>query len=134
MEIEQVVQYVMHSPENTNPAVLRSMLSDIGGGEEEIFYIETIKVEETGDWLIDKNYEEILRAAEAKKICIVNSEDESFSGYENLYLNSINTSDEEMIFVGVKWNNSSLEGTAYIFTITKDGITDLKSTDFNISR
>ena len=38
MSKQDVVDYVLNSPHNTNPAVLRSMMSSLGGGEPVILY------------------------------------------------------------------------------------------------
>ena len=38
MSKQDVIDYVLNSPHNTNPAVLRSMMSSLGGGEPVILY------------------------------------------------------------------------------------------------
>ena len=40
MTEDEIVEYATHSPENTNPAVLRGMLSQLsGGGSSEPFVV-----------------------------------------------------------------------------------------------
>lgn len=38
MSKQDIIDYVLNSPHNTNPAVLRSMMSSLGGGEPVILY------------------------------------------------------------------------------------------------
>ena len=40
MDKEKVLDYVMHSPGNTNRAVLSGMLDESGGGEDKIVYVD----------------------------------------------------------------------------------------------
>lgn len=53
MEIDEIVDYATNSPENTNPAVLRSMLSQLNGGSSSGGYpyvIETMYDETIGEY------------------------------------------------------------------------------------
>lgn len=67
---EEIFDYVMHSPENTNPAVLGSMLngleSESGGGIE--YFDITYTCEEGGEPSIDKTSTQILSAYNSGKV------------------------------------------------------------------
>lgn len=67
---DDVFNYVMNSPEDTNPAVLRSLLNGIeegGSGGVEYFDI-TYTCEEGGEPSIDKTYTQILSAYNSGKV------------------------------------------------------------------
>lgn len=67
---DEIFDYVMHSPENTNPAVLGSMLNGLeseGGGGIEYFDI-TYTCEEGGEPSIDKTSTQILSAYNSGKV------------------------------------------------------------------
>ena len=36
--IDDVMNYVLHTPENINPSILKQMLVELTGGSEEIIY------------------------------------------------------------------------------------------------
>ena len=61
MTKEQIIEYVMHTPMNTNPAVLRSMLGSIEGGGGGILFA-TIHKREGNSITCDKTYAEIVAA------------------------------------------------------------------------
>lgn len=66
----EIFDYVMHSPENTNPAVLGSMLNSLeseGGGGIEYFDV-TYTYEEGGEPSIDKTHAQILSAYNSGKV------------------------------------------------------------------
>ena len=42
MTKEEIIEYIMNSPENTNPNVLKGMLDEMGGSSEQIGYKVTI--------------------------------------------------------------------------------------------
>mgnify|MGYP003303249220 CR=1 FL=1 len=61
MTIEQILDYVMHSPENTNRAVLESMLNTLGGSEMyAVTFLEKYDYD-LDEYILscDKTYEEI---------------------------------------------------------------------------
>lgn len=66
----EIFNYVIHSPENTNPAVLGSMLNSLeneGGGGIEYFDV-TYTCEEGGEPSIDKTHAQILSAYNSGKV------------------------------------------------------------------
>ena len=91
---EEIFNYVMHSPENTNPAVLGSMLNSLeeGGGGIEYFDI-TYTCEEGGEPSIDKTHAQILSAYNSGKVVrlIIPTgsyiEGESSTSYNTLKMN-----------------------------------------------
>lgn len=133
MTKQEIINYVMHSPENTNPAILGQMIEQVSGND--IFYIEAIKDEDTNFWLTDKSYNEILEAAEADKFCIVSSESIEFSEYIVLNLNEINYGESGtfITFAGIKLDNTNMTGMLYIFYIYEDG-TSLRSIEVNLGK
>ena len=66
MTEDEIVEYATHSPENTNPAVLRGMLSQLsGGGSSEPFVVT---------WDEDQNhtnvtFQELKQALESGRVC-----------------------------------------------------------------
>lgn len=66
---DEIFDYVMHSPENTNPAVLGSMLNSLEeGGGIEYFDVTYTCEEENDDPTIDKTIAQIQNAIEEGKI------------------------------------------------------------------
>lgn len=61
MTIDEIVAYVMHTPNNTNPAVLKSMLSQLEGGEEGMLVVNITGDDESG-FATDKTFAEIVAA------------------------------------------------------------------------
>lgn len=69
MEIDEIVDYATKSPENTNPAVLRSMLSQLSGGSSSGNYpyiIETVYDDTIGEYGAVRT---VKTAAEVYEIC-----------------------------------------------------------------
>lgn len=64
---DEIFDYVMHSPENTNPAVLRSLLDGIEGGTE---YFDVTYTQATSEDTptVNKTFTEIKSAYETGKI------------------------------------------------------------------
>ena len=60
MTKEEIFDYVMESPENTNPAVLRSMLNELDGG----FGGGVLNITDT-EGTLDKTFGEIQEAFES---------------------------------------------------------------------
>lgn len=54
MSKEQIIEYVMSSPYNTNRAVLESLLEDIGGGTEDINILRFV---ELGTYILEKMFQ-----------------------------------------------------------------------------
>ena len=69
MEIDEIVDYATNSPENTNPAVLRSMLSQLSGGGSSgssPYVIETMWDDTIGEYGAVRT---VKTAAEIYEIC-----------------------------------------------------------------
>ena len=59
--MDEIIDYVMETPGNTNPNVLRGMLNNRGGGGSDILFVN-MTVEETDDYfhaILDKTFLEI---------------------------------------------------------------------------
>lgn len=64
---DEIFDYVMHSPENTNPAVLGSMLNGLESEDTgDTYYVNVTQVKQTVDeedsWSLDKSVSEIFAA------------------------------------------------------------------------
>lgn len=62
---EEIFEYVTETPENTNPAVLRSMLNELSGGGSGgagLFVVNIQYNDSTGEYEVDKTLEEIKAA------------------------------------------------------------------------
>ena len=71
---DEVFDYVMNSPEDTNPAVLRSLLNGIqegGGGGGDIYYVSFHQIAQepwySDSWECDKGHVELFNAFEEGK-------------------------------------------------------------------
>lgn len=65
---DEIFDYVMNSPEDTNPSVLRSMLNDLEAPMQEKFIITLTKEDWYEDpWTSDKTFSEIKEAYEQNK-------------------------------------------------------------------
>ena len=77
MENEDIVNYVMDNPDNTNPAVLRDMLSQLSGGGGslpfDVFVIETTKI--SNQHILTKTAGEIIEAANGGALVLMNLSD-----------------------------------------------------------
>ena len=78
MTKEEIVKYVMQSPENTNPAVLEGMLNEINGENS----IVIVNVNE--NYISDKSYNEILADIGNEKDVIAHYNDGEHSGYSQI--------------------------------------------------
>ena len=58
--MEEIINNIMQSPENTNPNVLRSQLQNIGGSGGGAVYATF--TEDKGTWTCDKTYDELKAA------------------------------------------------------------------------
>lgn len=66
MTKEEIIQYILNSPENTNSNVLRGMLDELdSGGGKSVTYIEDI------NGILDHTYAEILELIENKEIVAI---------------------------------------------------------------
>lgn len=68
MEIDEIVDYATKSPENTNPAVLRSMLSQLNGGSGGVQVFIVSVTEDGVIWTCDKTWREIADAYDGGKM------------------------------------------------------------------
>lgn len=75
---DEIFDYVMNSPENTNPAVLRSMLNSVrrGGGGALVVNITESKVEGNTVYTCDKTAGEMAAALESGGIIIRRTEEQ----------------------------------------------------------
>ena len=70
--MEEIINNIMQSPENTNPNILRSQLQNIGDGGGGAVYATFTKSGDT--WSCDKTAAELKAAYEAGKALIANIE------------------------------------------------------------
>lgn len=73
MDNDKILDYVMNSPANTNPNVLKTML-DSGGSGGGVLVIEATGSYEEG-YTLDKTYKEISDAFKAGEACVVHYDD-----------------------------------------------------------
>ena len=94
MEKEQVMDYVMYSPENTNPAILGNMLDSIesdGGAEEGVLLYE-------GDHEISSTATAIYFDAQTSSLCLPDGYERSLykvyfgDNIQYCYVSSVGTS------------------------------------------
>lgn len=63
--MEEIINSVMQSPENTNPNVLRSQLQKMGGGVVYAMFSKEGSTESEQTWVCDKTFEELKAAYDA---------------------------------------------------------------------
>lgn len=80
MSKEKVINYVMTSPNNTNPAILGEMLDEISGGSESGIIVVPLVIDiNTGRTIIQKPWKEIYNALGDGKIVIAVKKGASYS-------------------------------------------------------
>lgn len=86
MTKEEILDYVMNTPDNTNRMVLSDMLDSFSSGGGNIAPLITTFVDEPteGDYQIDKTFGELLEAFENGTPCIL--QDGSGESQKSLYL------------------------------------------------
>lgn len=66
MTKDEIIDYVLNSPENTNPNILKGMLDQLDSGSgESVTYIEDINN------ILDHTYAEILELIENEEIAVI---------------------------------------------------------------
>ena len=92
MSKEDVFNYLMNSPENTNPAVLKSLLNDVGGGgSSEVFAIDFYTDPDYGTQELATSAEDIAHALLSNKTLVLNHDytgQSGYAGYKGIPLNS----------------------------------------------
>ena len=79
--MEEIINSVMQSPENTNPNVLRSQLQKIDGASSGLTRDFLISANSEGDTVVlDKTYKEIYSAISRKDFIIANIHIDSQNG------------------------------------------------------
>lgn len=73
MDKEDIVKYVMHTPANTNPAVLRSMLGSVegGGGGNSPLIVHSTLIEGDEMYQLDRTFGEIRAAINAGQTVLI---------------------------------------------------------------
>lgn len=84
---EEIFDYVMNSPENTNPAVLRSLLDGIEGSKNEPFFIELSGSDE--EPVLTASFSDIIAAINSGRVVYLKLNDFSDSydlSFSNTYI------------------------------------------------
>ena len=117
MTMDEIINYAINSPENTNPNVLKSMLSslNVGGGQSND--VEIIKFHIDEENKLDLTWQEIKDALDREAILLNKTED----GY-GIIIGAF--SDENTYVVGI-----SLDGTEYFTTDSTNGYPILTTSD-----
>jgi len=109
-DINDVFNYVMNTPDNTNPNVLRSMLNSIeGGGGGGVFMIGATIAGES--LTLNKTFSEIFEAAKAGSFCIIASNAEDTVGY--MYISAMNLADNMAGLIKAIYENGSNETVSF---------------------
>lgn len=108
MTIDEIINYVFSSPENTNPNVLHSMLSSLSGGAAESSGSESdvqlMKVEIDDNGILNKTWQEMYDAALAG--AIIYTEDEGDKCY---FMNfAVSDNSESYVVVLVTSTNQTI--------------------------
>ena len=75
---DEIIEYVMNTPDNSNPAVLRDMLNGLGGGNSLMIHVNS-------DGILDKTWNEI-KATNGNAILILQLTEDSSDSYSIQYL------------------------------------------------
>lgn len=75
MTIDEIISYIMDTPENTNPNILKEMLNEMasGGGSSRVFAVhcDNWNSNNTPAGTIDVPYADLVAAMGAEKFCII---------------------------------------------------------------
>ncbi len=72
---DEIFDYVMNSPENTNPSILKSLLNDLEVPMQEQFIITLTPDDNMEVWTSDKSFSEIAEAYNQNKNIFVRATD-----------------------------------------------------------
>ena len=92
---EQIIDYVMNSPANTNRAVLEGMLDEIGGGgtSEPLIVIPHFNTEDNGEYL-NKTWQELWDAyISGKQVLLVHDTSDEIGS--NIYARELEAVENE---------------------------------------
>ena len=73
MDINTIIDYVMQTPENVNPAVLSDMLDELepsGGGSQKLLWCTATKID-SNTWQMNKTYNDITSAVEQQLLPVL---------------------------------------------------------------
>lgn len=123
IEKDNVFDYVLNSPENTNPSVLLSLLNLIPEADAPQNFVVEIEPDEQGGYESNKSFEELVDAYNAGK----NIEAIVSLGqiYGHFFINQLDTEESNItafIFQGALWGAISDDYYVVYFSITEDGV------------
>ena len=84
MTSDEIIRYIMNTPENTNPNILKQMLNEMGsGGSSQVFvvYCDNWRHNNEPVGAIDVPYTDLVAALEANKFCVICF----YNGFEGEY-------------------------------------------------
>lgn len=90
MDKNDIIEYVMHTPHNTNRAVLGSMLDSMGSGGDEMLVVGLTAQTGNYDFTTDKTYDEIAESIYNGNYNIVLAGLNNIAGGKVHYLTEVN--------------------------------------------
>ena len=140
MDNEDIVNYVMDNPENTNPAVLRGMLGQLNGGGGDGWYIIQAEIsydDATHEYTVstEATFADIKSAVESGKPCFLFGErpEELFCAYlgshsftegsEYAYFTTPMIAYEELGKVYIVYSELCCDTSGWSFTIFLKAVT-----------
>lgn len=75
----EILEYIMKTPENTNPNILKEMLQDLQGSSDSPYLVVTNQIERgpkgngaTGEgYTLDYSYDELMQASDNEKTILI---------------------------------------------------------------
>ena len=55
----EIIKYIMNTPENTNPGILRELLNEHGGGGSDMLIVNVVQDDDTSEPRLDRTWQEI---------------------------------------------------------------------------
>ena len=132
---DEIFNYVMYNPDNTNPAILKEMLDSLSGGsssDSDLFFVKQIEASSEAkgqtrnvggglNYVLDKTFNEIVNATMTNKVVILIVPDFGSFGY----LSGVYPVPEGELSKG----NRTAIGNYQVDFLTGDGIMSYTSTE-----
>ena len=104
MDNQQIIDYILNTPQNTNPAILNQMLNELRNGNNNIEVLNLVPYNlDLNQRKIDKTFGEIKTLYESNKfICLISEEDNTIYGLDSFGYDE--THGYWVSFHGLAWN------------------------------
>lgn len=99
MTVEAIVKYIMESPENTNPAILKQMIQQIGGSNGMVVHLTS---QDESTWVADKTVAEVFEAIQNGQAVVA----EAIMGATAIVLNFNSATNNDDAYIQIMFGTS----------------------------